>query len=408
VGPAAKRDCAGLLYLEKESLDRRSGFLELAMSVRTDFAATQYLVDAGAFSEDPFTLIDVGCRGGIHSRWQAFGDNLKAYAIDPLIAEIEELARAEKNPNIKYWPGYIGLAFDHPVMKSRSARGPWGNFPWERLSAAWAAEIMASEVDDEAARLERNQWSSARLTESSNRVGLTEFVRQREIESVDFIKVDVDGEDLYVLLSGDDLIRDEETLGFELEVAFFGTDCESDNTFHNVDRLMRAHGYELFDLSVRKYSRRTLPAPFVLQMPAQTEWGAPFQGVALYVRDVAGRARESNSSRLSNAKLLKMIAVHELFGLPDCAAEIAVTFKPQLCAIIDVDHLLDMLTPRLNGQPVTYHQYCGEFLADPTRFYPPKPEPAQPLVRKPQNILRRKLSSLKRRLRGLYVTQHSG
>ena len=90
MGPAAKRDRAGLLYLEKESLDRRSGFLELAMSVRTDFAATQYLVDAGAFSEDPFTLIDVGCRGGIHSRWQAFGDNLKAYAIDPLIALLDD------------------------------------------------------------------------------------------------------------------------------------------------------------------------------------------------------------------------------------------------------------------------------------------------------------------------------
>jgi hypothetical protein len=370
------------------------------ITARTDFPGIQYLVEAGVFGADPFTLIDVGCRGGIHPRWRAFGKDLTAYAIDPLVNEIENLKAQEENPNVTYWPAYIGLPFEHPLMRSRAARGPWGNFPWQRLSSAWAGEIMNSDADDESTRLQRNDWSSASLTEPDNRIGLNEFAKQRQIESVDCVKIDVDGEDLYVLLSGEDLIAHPETLGFELEVAFFGTASETDNTFHNTDRLMRAHGYELFDLTVRRYSRRALPAPFALQMPAQTDWGAPNQADVLYLRDVVGNERPSPGASLSTAKLFKMIAIHELFGLPDCAAEVVLAFKEQLSSVVNVHSLLDLLTPKVNGESLTYQQYCSMFSQDPTSFYPPPPQLPELPVRKPPNILRSKLSSLKRRLNG--------
>src|SRR5260370_20778915 len=320
------------------------------MNLRTDFPLTRYLVDQGVLEQSPFTLIDVGCRGGINTRWRTFGNDLKAYAIDPLIHEIDKLQEAEKNPNVNYWASYIGLPTEHPLVMSRASQGPWGNNPWQRLSTAWAAEIIASETDDESTKVARNDWISATLTESSNRVGLTEFVKQHEIDALDFIKVDVDGEDLYALLSGEELMACRETLGFELEVNFFGTASETDNTFHNTDKLMRKHGYELFDLTVRRYSKRSLPTPFVLNMPAQTEWGAPLQGDAFYARDVVGEIGRSASRSWPTVKLFKLIALHQLFRLPDCAAEILLAFEKQLSQLVDVKHLLDLLTPELDSK----------------------------------------------------------
>ena len=341
-------------------------------NLATDFPMTRYLVEQDVFENDSFVLIDVGCEGGIHKRWHVFGKQLKAYGADPLVHEIERLRREETNSNVSYSSGFIGLPAEHPVMVSRGGKQPWGNNPWSRLSAAWAAEIRASrDPASEGDVLERT------LAESSNRIRLTEFVRDR-IDSVDFVKVDVDGEDLYVLLSGEDILRDDQMLGLEVEVNFFGTACETDNTFHNIDRLMRAHGYELFDLTVKRYSRRAMPAPFVYDLVAEAKWGAPVQGDAFYARDLVGQASRSPSFSMSNGKLLKMAAVHELFGLPDCAAEILIAFKERLGELVDVAHLLDMLTPPFNGHAIRYQQYCGIFAEDPTEFYPTQAEVPQP------------------------------
>ena len=48
---------------------------------------------------------------------------------------------------------------------------------------------------------------------------------------------------------------------------------------------MRQWGFDLFDLSLRRYSTGALPAPFEYDGPAQTIFGRPYQGDAIYLRD---------------------------------------------------------------------------------------------------------------------------
>jgi hypothetical protein len=33
---------------------------------------------------EPLRIIDVGCQGGLHQRWNWLGDHLEAWAFDPL------------------------------------------------------------------------------------------------------------------------------------------------------------------------------------------------------------------------------------------------------------------------------------------------------------------------------------
>lgn len=333
------------------------------------FPATQYLTSRGLFTIDPFVLIDIGCSGGIDRRWRIFGDDLRAYGIDPVIMEVEKHRSKETLKGVHYWAGYINLPDEHPIRKERETIGPWGNNTWDRLSAAWANQILPRKADDEG-WMSLYRWEKTQLAPRNCLKTLDDFVKINGISNVDFIKVDIDGNDLYAIMSGDDLLRSGNVIGIQIEVNFFGTPCNTDNTFHNTDRIMRGYGFELFNLTMRRYSRRHLPAPFLMNLPAQTEWGAPLQGDALYMLDLAGQPRQGVTNPRLVEKLLKLIAAFEIMKLPDCAAELVLTYSELLAGQIDLERLLDLLTPPLHGKKISYHEYIGKFASDPTQFYP--------------------------------------
>ncbi len=338
--------------------------------MKNAFQATNYLLSQNVFSAHPFTLIDVGCSGGISEYWRVFGQHLRAYAFDRMIHEIERLQATETNPNVNYYSRWIGLPDGHPIIKSRGSKDPWGNNPWESLSTAWAIKLLSSEDCNHEKIVKLNKWPETLLADKSTRIGISEFVATHHINSIDFIKIDVDGDDFHVLVSCADIINSCDVLGFMVEINYFGTACETDHTFHNIDRYMRKHGFGLFDLSIRRYSRRAMPAPFVLDMPAQTKWGVPLQGDALYIRNTGQPTDRNEPFQLSPDKLLKLVSIFEIFGLPDCAAEVITTHSSQLSEIINVSILLDLLTPEFKGKKVSYKEYIHLFSEDATRFYP--------------------------------------
>ena len=60
---------------------------------------------------------------------------------------------------------------------------------------------------------------------------------------------------------------------------------------------MRAHGFALFDLTVRTYSSSALPQPYVMPHAAQSIRGRPLQGDALYIRDFGQKVLGSEARR---------------------------------------------------------------------------------------------------------------
>lgn len=355
-------------YLFDKSLDEWSN--NRPMHHKSQFPATQFLVAQNLFENSPFTLIDIGCSGGISKSWRVFGRSLRAYGIDPMLSEIERLKAAVTNPNVTYHTGYIGLPDDHPIIRGHGSVGPIGNNPWERLSTAWALKLLSKNTDDNETKIRQNRWSETQLADPSTRMTLADFIRTNQIDTVDFIKIDIDGDDFFALVSCEEMINSCGVIGFMLEVNYCGTDSETDHTFHNTDRFMRKHQFELLDLSIRRYSYKAMPAPFVSRALAQTTWGPPLQGDAIYLRNIANRCGQAQPLQLSNSKLLKAVAVCEIFGLPDCAAELIMAYNQQLSEIVDVDTLLDLLTPQLNGRKLPYKDYIRLFSEDPEAFYP--------------------------------------
>jgi hypothetical protein len=203
-------------------------------------------------------------------------------------------------------------------------------------------------------------------------ITLPDYFANESLEYIDFIKVDTDGDDIRVITSLDGAFDDMWVLGLSVEVNFFGSARGDANTLHNIDRLLKGAGFELFDLSVRRYTTRYLPGRFVGDSAGPTAGGRVLQGDALYARDLVN-VRTRHARDWTPTHILKLCCVFDLFGLPDCAAELLVEFREELREIVDARTLLDRLVPARFGRRVRYDDFVAAFRRGDHRFYRRRP-----------------------------------
>jgi len=364
---------------------------------------------AGSLKAESFKLIDVGCAGGLPSGWRAFGDRLAAIGFDCDAGEVARLNAAERNPNVRYECGFVGVPAGHPLNAQIAGRGYWhlwvaGRLAYERSHrnrAAKAAGEPAPSVDDYFHDIVHNQdWSpfpthgfdtdyrpTFDIFEPSDEaaaaavsdgppdriIDLAAFAKGADFEDADFIKIDVDGPDYEVLRSANALLARPTLLGVALEVCFYGSHDANDNSFHNMDRLMREKGFELYGLSVRAYASAAMPFPYLDVHPSMNTGGRPVQGDAIYIRDLGSRTRKAEAAALSDDKLAKAAALYALFSLPDYAAEMLVVHRDRLSRLFDVDEALDLLAVQIQADQepplLTYRDYMAALESEEPRFF---------------------------------------
>jgi len=331
------------------------------------------LVQRAILRDEPFTLIDVGCSGGIDPLWRQFGGDLVAHGFDPQQTECRRLQAQETNPWNRYHACYVGLPPDHPFKRAEQAeRGAVEASYWHPIwrssaAATWGAPQPTSKISQSCVHRQSNVLFEDLTTE---RIGIAEFAARERLSDIDFIKIDTDGADLEALTSAVDVFRPCCVLGVMIETPFTGSHHATANSFHNIDRLMKNHGFMLYQMSVNRYSRSVLPARFVYTIAAQTVSGQPIWGDLVYLRDGASADYARIwGEKLSPAKLLKLAALYDLFSLPDCAAELLMSCRRQIRTLVPVDALLDSLTPALNGRQVSHAEYLKAFADDPTSFF---------------------------------------
>lgn len=323
------------------------------------------LVGRKVFEDHPLVVADVGASGGIAPAWRFFGDDLMAFGFDVNAGECERLNAKTANPNVRYFPlrlGFDGYADLFPEDKLRAAGLFRGNMFNNRSSSKWAKEINAG-LD------RRNRGPRPELV--SDKTSLDAFFVDRPEVRVDFIKIDTDGDDYEVILGARQMLTSHPVLGVMIEAQFHGANHEHANVFANIDRELRGMGFSLFNLDLRRYSRKDLPAPFRHDIFAETETGQLSWADAVYFRDAAQKGYEQRTGvSLSSVQGLKLACLYELFNLPDCAAEAVNFFLPALEPSLDPASLLDRLVPEVNGERPTYEQYITDFKADPGSLFP--------------------------------------
>jgi hypothetical protein len=350
---------------------------------------------AASLKSEKFTLVDIGCAGGLDPGWRIFGSSLRAIGFDASISECRRLEEAEENPDVIYIPGFVDLPASHPRAERHRGKPDLVQSTFRRLSAAWAFELRRERLKTASPEEKRdhNAWAFTELADASTRLFVPDVLKEKGIKDVDFLKIDIDGPDFKVLNSFDGLLDDFRIMALRLEVNFHGTAEDHVHSFHNTDRFMRERGFDLFGLDTRTYSVRALPSRFATTAPAQTETGRIFQGDAFYARDAASTYQREPAASFGGEKLAKLAAIFSILKQPDSAAEVLVTFRDVLAPLLDVDMALDLLAIQAQPdveEPLTYERYLALFASDSPEFYPrpyiPPPEP-------PPVTLRRRLST---------------
>ncbi|MBS0520089.1 MAG: FkbM family methyltransferase [Proteobacteria bacterium] len=337
-------------------------------------AASFAEIVARGLKAEPFTLVDVGCSGGIDPRWRVFEPRLKVLGIDASEGECRRLAGLERGADAEYVAGFAGLPEGHP-HRHKTSVAPIGDLIQPRFSYMRTREIrqawLAKAPHEE--RMRQNEWQTTELAEATRALVVPDLLAERGWKTVDYLKIDIDRDDFEVLLSFDGRFEEFGLMAVQLEVMFIGSESNLQHSFHNTDRFMRRQGFELFDLEVRRYSSRALPGPYVWPTPAETKFGRPFMGEAYYALDPAaakGCGRELDAERLA-----KLAAIFSLWQVPDAAAELVLAKRRLFEPLFPVDDALDALAAQ--AQPFTlrrqsYAQYMAAFERDSPSFYRPE------------------------------------
>jgi FkbM family methyltransferase len=322
----------------------------------------KHLIENGHFQEEPFVYLDVGCSGGINEIWRLYKDQIEVHGFDPQQSEINKLRTLEKNPNISYHPYYIGITSENEYSNCFYTQGAW-----ERSSAPLIAALG-----------KKNKIQSNPIFEDlvTTKISLDDFIEQLKSKNgahgADFIKIDCDGGDLEALMScKKNLASMEKIIGLMVECSFTGPANFHANTFHNIDRVLKAYEYQPYAIETYRYSRAALPRTFVYDICAQTKSGPVVWGDVLFILDAgATNFEQKTGSKLTNVKLLKLASVFDLFNLPDCAAELLINYRSQLEKEVNVDLMLDILTKEIAPEFEGYAAYMEALKNNPSMLFP--------------------------------------
>ena len=257
---------------------------------------------AESYETNPLLLVDVGARGGLKRDWQAARPHLRVVGFEPEQREFEKLAQKSPGDNSTR---ILNVAL-------HSAEGPL-RFHVARdrgLSSIFEPNRRFLDAFPDSARFDTTDTQQVAADTLDN------VLRAHGIADADFIKVDTQGSELFVLRGAAATLASS-MVGVEVEVEFTPI-YTGQPLFADVDSFMRGLGYMLFDLRPCYWKReagRAIGGP-----RGQIIWAD-----ALYLKsiDALRTAVTALDPSLRRGKILKAISVALLYGYCDYALDIA-------------------------------------------------------------------------------------
>jgi FkbM family methyltransferase len=316
-------------------------------------AMTRHLVErTDLLRENRVVIVDVGARWGYNSEWRVFGDCLSVYCFEPDEEECDRL-NASAGANVRYLPFALGAKSGDAMLYHTRLTASTGLYRtnWDYFSRLLNRDNAI--IDKE---------STIRVTT------LDEALNAAGVQSIDFLKLDVEGAELDVLVGGQHYVTSSSLIGVLSEFRFH-EEINGCPVFWQLDAHLHKFGFRLFDMHFSHQSRRVLPyegladyrLPNGERFFAYTVHGQIMDGDALYFRDLLIPANSEMRTKVTLVQLLKAACLFEIYSLNDCAAELIVEHRERLSAHVDCDQLLNLLTPLFKGQQLRYREYVDAY-----------------------------------------------
>lgn len=192
-----------------------------------------------------------------------------------------------------------------------------------------------------------NETISEKLVSTTT---LDEVLKNKQKPS--FIKIDTEGSEFEVIQGAKSCLAS--CLGIFVEIWFGFKDVIS---AWDLCKFLEISGFTFFDISVQRYPRNTMPVGHILSnglaSPAFQESGQVLTADALFFKDPI----KNNKNNLTDENILSLIGLLDLWGYQDFAIELAIHKKGQLKNKVDIYKLIDLLTPPIGSQRISFNDY---------------------------------------------------
>lgn len=263
----------------------------------------------------PLVVVDVGAAQSLDPRWEAFGEVCVQIGFEPDRKECERLQQAyavQKPGATRKIMEPVALWHSRETRMLNITRDPDATSFYEP-NPAFFERLPDPTLQQVVSRI------------PVDAIPMDDYALPFE-GTVDAIKLDVQAAELDVM-RGAQRHMDDGVLVVIAEM-LFTPHYIGQPWFGDFDAFMRSHGYQVFDIDLRRWRRRALPPQF-----NGIRVGGVSYGDAVYMKDpVAFRQGEHSqieSGRrfcrpgLERDKIIKLVALAEFFSLPDYALEVA-------------------------------------------------------------------------------------
>ncbi|MDP2127593.1 MAG: FkbM family methyltransferase [Pseudohongiella sp.] len=237
-----------------------------------------------------FSFFDVGARDGIEQPWKTYEQLLSITAFEPDKEESEKLSN------------YLRV-IDKALAESECTR------ELRLLKSRGCSSLLAPNYDFLQCFPESERFGVEK-TETQMCTSLDKLKEEGKIESIDFIKIDTQGTEKYILEGGAEALR--QCVGIQVEVEFHQM-YQGQPLFADVDQFIRTSlGLDLQDLKKAYWKYKT-------EAQAKTSKGTLIFGDALYFRrpDRVAEWLESLPEEIRFRKAVNLVFMGYIYGYHD-------------------------------------------------------------------------------------------
>ena len=248
----------------------------------------------------PLVLADIGARGGLEPNWKPAQKYLQTIGFEPDERAFLDLEK-KKDGKSRYL--HVGLYKERASLK----------YYFTKSQGASSIFKPNREFLNKFPESERFDIVGSKNIEVDT---LDEQFRIHNITGIDFIKIDTQGSELFVLEGATETIRNQ-VFGLEVEVEFVEI-YQNQPLFSDVDGFIKKQGFQLFDIQ-SAYWKREIGKDY------HKKRGQLIFGNALYLREldkfneIIDNIQDSIEKK---SKVLKAISICFLYGYFDYAMEI--------------------------------------------------------------------------------------
>ena len=186
-------------------------------------------------TDNPLIIIDIGASGGIHLRWNKLDAYFKAILVEPDPREYNNL--------IKKLPGnYIVL---NTALYDSEGFIDFNLCEKQMCSSIFNFDKEKIERYAEAERLRIKDTIQIKVNTLDNEI-------KHKVSYVDFIKIDAEGSELFILKGAKDTL--DSVIGLEIETSFLAV-RQNQPLFQHVNEFMLDSGFQLMDLRCDYWKR---------------------------------------------------------------------------------------------------------------------------------------------------------